>query len=526
MLPSLTFDPRYARSHYLPLINASYDFGSSSLRFRDAYLSRNLYVGGNYIYSASAALIKASTVDGADNAIITICGGNSDAGTFGAYASFAGNENTAGQPGEAIIHSGNVAGARILLRTSGSQNIEHMLNSVVSFVEKPGTGGGSFLRHTGSLDASVTSIAGGTVMFGAVGDSDNGAQYVGVSHGADSSGNLFYAFKTRATSDAPTTALVNGDELLKIRGHGADGVAAYRRAASIDMFAGGTFSPTSSPGYIEFKTTPVGSVTLATVLTLGSNADATFAGNIAYTATNFEIKGTTSDTSDTQRILIGGGGSISVTRGAYISINGNENATSNGYLGLNSGDKSGATLDIVNNSSNGSIRFIVASGATIAAMFNSSANFVFSPTSFFIRADTSNGSDNKRIGACGGGDVDSPRGAYWLLHGNEFASNPGSAYINSGDVSGAILSFSNYSTDGTIRFYVNAGNDVVLFLKTDQNIGLGSSGSFGGGARVVSIANCTASPTSNPTGGGVLYVESGALKFRGSSGTTTTIANA
>jgi hypothetical protein len=33
-------------------------------------------------------------------------------------------------------------------------------------------------------------------------------------------------------------------------------------------------------------------------------------------------------------------------------------------------------------------------------------------------------------------------------------------------------------------------------------------------------------PTTNTTGGGLLYVESGALKYRGSSGTVTTIANA
>jgi hypothetical protein len=40
------------------------------------------------------------------------------------------------------------------------------------------------------------------------------------------------------------------------------------------------------------------------------------------------------------------------------------------------------------------------------------------------------------------------------------------------------------------------------------------------------LANATTAPASNPTGGGVLYVESGALKYRGSSGTVTTIANA
>ena len=43
--------------------------------------------------------------------------------------------------------------------------------------------------------------------------------------------------------------------------------------------------------------------------------------------------------------------------------------------------------------------------------------------------------------------------------------------------------------------------------------------------KVEFIANGTA-PAANPTGGGYLYVESGALKYRGSSGTVTTIANA
>ncbi|NBU93790.1 MAG: hypothetical protein EBS18_04470 [Actinobacteria bacterium] len=41
----------------------------------------------------------------------------------------------------------------------------------------------------------------------------------------------------------------------------------------------------------------------------------------------------------------------------------------------------------------------------------------------------------------------------------------------------------------------------------------------------INLYNSTA-PASNPTGGGYLYVESGALKYRGSSGTVTTIANA
>jgi hypothetical protein len=60
-----------------------------------------------------------------------------------------------------------------------------------------------------------------------------------------------------------------------------------------------------------------------------------------------------------------------------------------------------------------------------------------------------------------------------------------------------------------------------------RNIQFGSATqSFGGGEVVIGIRNATTVPTSNPTSGGILYVESGALKYRGSSGTITTIANA
>ena len=47
-----------------------------------------------------------------------------------------------------------------------------------------------------------------------------------------------------------------------------------------------------------------------------------------------------------------------------------------------------------------------------------------------------------------------------------------------------------------------------------------------GGEGIMAIGNATTVPAGTPSGGGVLYVESGALKFKGSSGTVTTIANA
>lgn len=88
--------------------------------------------------------------------------------------------------------------------------------------------------------------------------------------------------------------------------------------------------------------------------------------------------------------------------------------------------------------------------------------------------------------------------------------------------------------DGSIRFYTNtgltAGNNFTpserMRIYSNGNLSVFGAGSFGNGVEVMYIKNRTTAPTANPSGGGILYVESGALKYRGSSGTVTTIANA
>lgn len=73
----------------------------------------------------------------------------------------------------------------------------------------------------------------------------------------------------------------------------------------------------------------------------------------------------------------------------------------------------------------------------------------------------------------------------------------------------------------------NNGSAYDLMLQpAGGNIGVGAVGSFGSSAAgVIGIANGTA-PTTSPAGIGQLYVSAGALKYRGSSGTVTTIAPA
>ena len=74
-----------------------------------------------------------------------------------------------------------------------------------------------------------------------------------------------------------------------------------------------------------------------------------------------------------------------------------------------------------------------------------------------------------------------------------------------------------------MKFYTNSNQNMTL--DASGNLGIGVS-SFGTSAdKVLGLANATA-PSTSPAGMGQLYVESGALKFRGSSGTITTIAAA
>ena len=75
----------------------------------------------------------------------------------------------------------------------------------------------------------------------------------------------------------------------------------------------------------------------------------------------------------------------------------------------------------------------------------------------------------------------------------------------------------------------NSGFETILVVQriaAGGNIGFRTKSQFGGAQGVIAIANATVAPSVNPRGGGILYVEDGALKYRGSNGTVTVIAPA
>jgi len=73
--------------------------------------------------------------------------------------------------------------------------------------------------------------------------------------------------------------------------------------------------------------------------------------------------------------------------------------------------------------------------------------------------------------------------------------------------------------------YLRTQTNNYLLLDSAGNVGVGVSTFGTSAAKVLGLANATA-PSTSPAGMGQLYVEAGALKYRGSSGTVTTIANA
>lgn len=91
----------------------------------------------------------------------------------------------------------------------------------------------------------------------------------------------------------------------------------------------------------------------------------------------------------------------------------------------------------------------------------------------------------------------------------------------------------SFTADSDCGVYRNAADSLGLAtggaarqLWTTSGTQLGGTAAFGGGVGVVGITNATTVPTTNPSGGGILYTEAGALKYRGSSGTVTTLAAA
>lgn len=84
------------------------------------------------------------------------------------------------------------------------------------------------------------------------------------------------------------------------------------------------------------------------------------------------------------------------------------------------------------------------------------------------------------------------------------------------------------ASDGGFRgsTFSNTTGTIAFRIAANRNFQHGVTESYGGGLGVVGINNAATVPSTNPSGGGILYAEGGALKWRGSGGLITTISGA
>lgn len=124
------------------------------------------------------------------------------------------------------------------------------------------------------------------------------------------------------------------------------------------------------------------------------------------------------------------------------------------------------------------------------------------------------------IAACSTGTVADGFGpGIWFQIGSNSADPPAST------IASLWVVRDGADNQGAFKFNTGSGNTERMRISNDGSIGIGGV-SYGGGSLVMFLANAVTVPTTNPTGGGILYVEAGALKYRGPSGAITPIGAA
>lgn len=90
-----------------------------------------------------------------------------------------------------------------------------------------------------------------------------------------------------------------------------------------------------------------------------------------------------------------------------------------------------------------------------------------------------------------------------------------------------LLRLNNQAGTPQTQFLANGNilHQNSMYVVTNLQVATGGD-TNGDGTGVIGLANASVVPSTNPSGGGVLYAQAGALKWRGSSGTVTTIAPA
>lgn len=239
--------------------------------------------------------------------------------------------------------------------------------------------------------------------------------------------------------------------------------------------------------------------------------------------------------------------STNINNGAILNLVRKYGSSSTSYSALPGAGYSLASLNVLGSSDTNTISSIIARfGFETTEAWTTTANgcrllVEITPNGSFNRITSGIWNQDGSLtlgGTAGTGSYTLYSGDINVLAGKIIQSSTTSNNSINLDSSGNILfksrgsfqSIIDSDGNGSTNFYAiysqSSSNTPLFSVLMSSNIGFNTSTQFGSGVGVLGMANCTTTPTTNPSGGGVMYVESGALKYRGSSGTVTTLAAA
>lgn len=300
----------------------------------------------------------------------------------------------------------------------------------------------------------------------------------------DTGGAFFSLYKSRGTTPGSYTTLITGDNIGTFGFAGSNGTSLVS-AGSFVWDCDGAPTASGVPSRARLRTHD------------GTSGRDRF----MFDSTGFYVY----NASGTQRFYLDNTGNqtISGTFGAGIASGGAKlHASVDG------------TVPSVTMLPGGESISSTANAANIHRFVTASATAVASPNLIWMRSR---------------GTINAPTAA---ISGDRVGAITAQIHDGTGRATGAILLF---NIDGTVSLGVapttmtlqlaNAAGALTERIRADKDGNVGfSTAQFGSGSLVLGIADATTAPTTNPTGGGVLYSDAGAGKWRTSAGNVVTFA--
>ena len=397
---------------------------------------RAVYVNGNTVVAANNATIPNTLLANSSITIngVTIPLGGSSSAVPPAYP-------LVNPTLEGATLSANATQGTVVLATSAfdALGITQDGSGNALRVTQSGSGNALLVEDTSSVDGSPFVItANGSVVAGytstlnaggannpkleVLGTTDSLSTIAAGRWSADTSPSSLYTIKSRAaTIGAASTIVQSGDQIGQLVFTADDGVT-FTQAASIVAEVDGTPGASDMPGRLVFKTTPDGSATPTTALTINNaqqlgvgpapvaSKGTLQVGTLNYTDTGIVVAAASSVAGYNQLIFQNTSSNAAASANLNVSNDAATATTNFGEFGINSSAFTGtgsfnqagyvylasATTDLVIGTyASNNIRFVINSGTTDAAILNTSGNFGIgiAPTAYLtLKAGTATAS--------------------------------------------------------------------------------------------------------------------------------------